>query len=469
MADAFEILQVSLGPALRALEEGGRNRLIMARDMQQQRAREQERKQHQDFVSAERKGHEEFVTRRDEAQRETRKSDEREARLRELQLKVASLGGTVTGSETEKDLAKMLPELEIKHTLQKNMALSEGQLRDKARFLGVDDKGIDLATLARKVSDKEHADKIERSATDFNTQIDMIRKDPKFQAMRKQYGMLQAERQFLMSKLAAPVPEVQPGMTEQDAAVLARMYANNPQSIAAITKLPGGSRLLLAMRNARDGSPNRQLIMALAKNPKLADEVALALKPVADEVNEDLEKGKMVKYSAGIQSYLANIRALSDILQRTDRRIEDLKKTGAKEGQLYGSALEFEDPDILANEYRKDFVTAMPGTTNQEPKLPELPPLPDSPAVPPAAQSAAPTATRSSVVPPPAARPPAESLSVGQWLDRNVWPAPAGQPQRPSAVSNFLDRAINVIAPPAKDAPYVAPYLPLPQDESLYQ
>lgn len=339
--DAFEVLQATIAPSIRAANEQSGKRLALANELSDRNYQE----------------------RLAERRRQQAKSDEAESRKRVLRNQLSALmpsGVEVDPNMSEEALSSAIAERTRARTIQydnedkkraldfeltKANQLADSQLRRKAEEYGITYDPSNLSGVRSAIAEKAANEKLALDANLHQYRIDQARSSKDYQSLRNQLASIEVERDALTTQLALPEPMFDPNISPGDKAKIYNEIARTPAIIDQFAKMKDGAARLMALQrgdiqNAFQGIKDEQkglLIDSLTQS--------------VDELEKRLMSTRAATYQAGVKSYIERLRTLPQRLNELDRRRNDLFKIGDGTGVDIGLALRMEDPDVLTNEY----------------------------------------------------------------------------------------------------------------------
>lgn len=369
--DAFEVLQTSIGPALHALEQGSRNRLLLAqvqnerayRDQSEQRARSERRAD----IQSERQYSEQTEQRR----RTERKADMAEERLRDLRSKAVALGGDPTG-KSEEQLARDIHELSIADAQRQLLGQAETKTRADAVVAGVTDaEKRPLNEVVRELAEKQADAKLAVEKRTSETRVAIAKSDPAYPNVRANLGGILAKQAEAMAMQGQRLQAIHGSLSEMDKSVLAaKLYGRNPKVAEILARTAGGP---IVLNNLRKGDPGAydqfiELTRRLGKKDKANVEAAMLSLGTEITTMLQFEKEQLTPI---LQTYLRELAVLPDIIRATDREMDRLYSDPE-----FGPALRRESRESLVQEYTKQ----LPGTatTSTQNKITDRLPPPAS-------------------------------------------------------------------------------------------
>lgn len=339
--DAFEVLQATIAPSIRAANEQSGKRLAVATEL------------------ADRNYQERLTERR----RQQAKSDEAESRKRVLRNQLSALmpsGVEVDPNMSEEALSSAIAERTRARTIQydnedkkralefelnKANQLAESQLRRKAEEYGVPYDPGNLSGVRSAIAEKAAKEKLSLDANLHQYRIDQARSSKDYQSLRNQLASIEVERDSLTTQLALPEPMFDPNISPAERSSIYNEIARTPAIIDQFAKMKDGAVRLMALQRG-DVQSAFSGIKEEQKNLLVS-----SLTESVDDLSKRLLATKSATYQAGVKSYIERLRTLPQRLNELDRRRNDLFKIGDGTGVDIGLALRMEDPDVLTNEY----------------------------------------------------------------------------------------------------------------------
>lgn len=339
--DAFEVLQTTLGPALRAVEQGNQNRLLVARDQMEQRFRGEQLKREQDFRmgeqereqgfrKSEREAGEQFTKSTEERQRSYKKDDELDA-ARKRAIAAGLPIKQAMGMKAE-ELESVLKSLEQRKQLSMDRAEAEGKILNKASLLNVETNDPETG-LPRSIDDIKidtvRAEREREAQAEFEASQQKIAREKQvtgWDNIRDNFADDLIAKQDALAAWSEKVPKLSE-MSGDNRGVIAKLYANDQQILDIVNELPVGQALADRLK-AGDPDAVDQVKQAIATLPKSKEDLRARFYNAAMLFNSKAQSliTNESDFSQEVKAYLTHISKIPQELRNLDERLRDWEK-----------------------------------------------------------------------------------------------------------------------------------------------
>lgn len=340
--DVYGMVRQGVNDATAGLRTLGTGGLALAQQANERAYQQALLEARQEYLRREKEDQRAYEERQRQMRRAEGKEDQAAADRRRMELQAGSLGIDPNGM-TDAELAYQVQQKGLEWEIAKANKLDRAQKERAYVTAGgtLDPSTLSDAVLSTAIGSAAQAAQNRQAAANEADQITIAKSQPGWASRSEAYGNKLLEREALITMAMAPMPDFNKDLSKQDEMRIAQAMAEDPIVIGMLSEkgITNGKARLQRLKEGNFRAAAEGLPLGFAER------YWQAVKDNRSNLFDYLQNGKTnsgerLEYSAGVQSYLANLRSLDDRLKMVDAQIKDMENEGeGKEAVQYGKAL----------------------------------------------------------------------------------------------------------------------------------